>query len=186
MVDKANCRAALRRQLRELDPAYLKNSNAQITERLLQMPEYQNAGRLFAYYSVGREVDTHMILRRALADGKQVLLPRSLPDGVMQFAAFTGETDLVKGAMSIPEPAAGLPPVWPEPQDLMLVPGLSFDGQCFRMGQGGGYYDRWLAQWKMCTIGLCREKMLSQRLFREAHDRAVDCVLTEARLLRQK
>ena len=62
---------------------------------------------------------------------------------------------------------------------LILVPALCYDRLCRRLGQGGGYYDRYLAGYGGATVGLCREGLLQEAVPVEAHDRPVDCVLTE-------
>ena len=68
----------------------------------------------------------------------------------------------------------------PEKGDLLIVPALCFDRQGYRLGQGGGYYDRYLEKYDgVFTAGLCRAALLMDAVPREEHDRRVDCVVTE-------
>ena len=70
--------------------------------------------------------------------------------------------------------------VEPESGDMIIVPALCFDRQGYRLGQGGGYYDRWLELHpELFSVGLCRERFLQERVPREAHDMRVRCVATE-------
>ena len=71
----------------------------------------------------------------------------------------------------------------PEKIDLVLVPALAFDKECYRLGHGGGYYDRYLPRTRAFTVGLAREKMLFDRVPREAHDVPVMLVITEKRIV---
>ena len=71
----------------------------------------------------------------------------------------------------------------PEEIDLVLVPGLCYDRQGYRLGFGGGYYDRWLAGFPGLRVGLCREAVLQDRLPVEHHDLPVDLVVTESECL---
>lgn len=67
---------------------------------------------------------------------------------------------------------------------LVLVPGLAFDPSGGRLGQGGGFYDRWLADYAGCTAALCRTALLLPQVPRAPHDRGVELVLTEHGLYR--
>ena len=174
----------MRARMRALDAAYVEGSNAAICARLLALPEYRAAGRIFAYFSVGREPDTHAVIRTALDAGKEVFLPVITGDGLMDFARYFGTEPLGESALHIPEPGADAPRALPEGTDLLLVPAVSFDPEGYRLGQGGGFYDRFLAKCRVFSAGLCREQMPCPQAPREAHDMGVDCVVTEARILR--
>ena len=77
------------------------------------------------------------------------------------------------------EPGEDCPPVDRADIGLALVPGLAFDRSGGRLGQGGGYYDRWLAGFSGFTAALCRAPLLLERLPAEGHDLPVALVLTE-------
>ena len=61
----------------------------------------------------------------------------------------------------------------------MLVPAVCYDRRGYRLGFGGGYYDRWLADFSGVRVGLCRGAVLQDRVPTEAHDARVDILLTE-------
>lgn len=92
------------------------------------------------------------------------------------------EMDFSIGAYNIPEPRKDMRKVMPEEIDLMIVPAVAFTDDGIRLGQGGGYYDRFLN--KMAaknkapyTIGVCYDFQIYSALPVESHDYAVDCVL---------
>ncbi len=133
---------------------------------------------MFAYCSVGREVDTRRLLAHALRCGKRLALPQVRGGGEMVFRALTGA--LVTGRFyDIPEPAADAPEINPRPGDILVVPALCFDRDGYRLGQGAATMT---APWPLSGSvlrGLARAGLLQERLPRETHDRAVHCVVTE-------
>lgn len=162
-----------------------QKSDRVLFQRLLKLPEYHAAETLFAYVSVRREVNTFSILHHAAAHGKRIALPVVCDQpGEMVFAVVSNRSDLAEGRFGIPEPKRHCPRVLPDGQTLVLVPALCYDRDGFRLGQGGGYYDRWLAGVRANTVGLCRDVLLQEHLPRLSHDMRVDCVLTEKKILR--
>ena len=184
MGDKRAFRKKKRWEIRCLPESYIADSDAGITRRLVRLPEFCAAKRLFAYCSVGREVDTRQILTLAAQASKAIALPVVLGEGRMEFALFQDFEKLRAGALQIPEPGPEAPRLQPEAGDLILVPGLCFDAEGYRLGQGGGYYDRLLECCPALSVGLARERLMCPDIPREAHDRPVDILITEARTLR--
>lgn len=175
--EKAALRAQLRARLSQSDAAENAACDVRITQRVLSLPAFQAAERIFAYCSVVPEVDTHAILAQARRRGKTVALPVTQPDGKMQFARYDGA--LVPGRFGIPEPPRGAQILLPQPCDLMLIPALAYDRTGRRLGRGGGYYDRFLARVDCCTVGLIRAAFLLDALPAEWNDVPVSAVITE-------
>lgn len=180
--EKRAFRARMREKTAALDAAYLTESDAGITAQVLALPEFRAAGRVFAYWSQGRECDTHALIAAAAAAGKTVALPVVLGDGVMAFHTYDGM--LRPGALAIPEPSADTPALTPAPEDIMVVPALCCDKAGGRMGRGGGYYDRYLAARRPFAVCLCREALLCEKVPREWNDMPVSAVITEKQVIR--
>ncbi len=142
------------------------------------------AQRVFLYLSVRREADTRRLIRRLLEEGKTVALPVSLSGGEMFFARYLPGGLTEGSVVPIPEPDADAPRLEPQDGDLILVPALTFDLEGYRLGQGGGYYDRFLSAHDLFSVGLARDALLMREVPREAHDCAVACLVTESRILR--
>ena len=182
--EKRALRRELRRQIAALEEKELEKSDEAIYNHLLVLPELLSASRVFLYLSVGHEVDTHRILRRLRDLGKTIALPVSLAGGVMYFAEYR-RGGLADGTVvPIPQPDASAPRLEPSEGDLILVPGLTFDTEGYRLGQGGGYYDRFLAGRRLFSVGVARDSLLLDRVPREEHDQPVRCLTTETRLIR--
>ena len=172
--------------LQSLPEEYIRLSDRGILEKLTALPEFISAGRVFAYFSSGREVDTRAAIARAIAMGKPAALPVTLGSGKMYFAPYSGnEAELTGEFYGIPQPAAGAAELKPRRGDIVIVPALRFDRRGFRLGHGGGYYDRFLAGCPAFTIGLCRERLIYDgALPAEPHDISVSCVVTENEVTR--
>ena len=180
--EKDALRADLRARLSQSDPAENAACDVRITQRVLSLPAFQAAERIFAYCSVVPEVDTHAILAQARRRGKTVALPVTQPDGQMQFARYDGA--LVPGRFGIPQPPHSAQILLPQSGDLMLIPALAYDRTGRRLGRGGGYYDRCLAQLDCCAVGLIRAEFLLDALPTAWNDMPVAAVVTEQGILR--
>ena len=181
---KKAARKALRAQIAALDEKELEKSDEAIYNNLSALPELRAARRVFLYLSIRREVDTRRLLKSLLEQGKTAALPVSLSGGQMYFARYCPGSLTEGSVVPIPEPDREAPRLEPEAGDLILVPGLTFDAGGFRLGQGGGYYDRFLSTHDLFSVGLARDALLLEEVPREAHDCAVRCLVTESRVLR--
>jgi 5-formyltetrahydrofolate cyclo-ligase len=143
------------------------------------MPEYQDAGTVFCFVGTAHEIDTRPILEDALAAGKRLCVPLCVGKGTMETRQLTSLGQLTSGAYGILEPPADAPAVKLDEIDLAVLPCLTCNHQGQRLGQGGGYYDRFLAHYRGGTVLLCREKLIREEIPVEPHDYPIPWVLTE-------
>jgi 5-formyltetrahydrofolate cyclo-ligase len=144
-----NQKKELRRQgfarRQAMGPAEVERLSGLITGRLQEHILYQKASRIFLYASFQNEVNTFPLMRQALADGKEVALPYVQNYGIIYTFIKDPDTDLKPGFKDIPEPnPEARQAVAPEKDDLLIIPGVLFDRELNRLGQGGGFYDRFL------------------------------------------
>lgn len=177
--DKKALRAQKRSELETLPQSYIDESDAAIEAKLLSLPEYIAAKRVFVYFSIGNEVKTQGVISHALAVGKLVALPVCEADGKMSFRLISSLNELTLGKFGIPEPSPDAPELTPQAGDIMIVPALCCDTHGSRLGHGAGYYDRYLAEYECFTVCLCRKRMLESVIPTEPTDIAVSLVLTE-------
>lgn len=175
---KAALRQQVRQQLAQLDPELRREEDRALFDRFLALPQLEQADTVFLFYGTGTEPDTALLLPRLLELGKVVGLPRMLPERGMEVRRYCPDRPLVRHPWGILEPDEGCPLLSPQEIQLALVPALCYDKQGFRLGMGGGYYDRWLPHFTGTTVGLCRSALLQDKLPAEGHDRPVDLVVT--------
>jgi 5-formyltetrahydrofolate cyclo-ligase len=158
-----------------------------ICARAAALPELQAAGTLLLFVSFRSEIDTRPLIEWALARGRTVCLPRVLaPHTMAAYRIRDVDADLEPGAWGIPEPRAGLPEIAPGEVDVAVVPGAAFDGAGHRCGYGGGFYDAYLPLTRagVPRVALAFEAQIVDEVACEAHDLAVDQIVTEDRVIR--
>jgi 5-formyltetrahydrofolate cyclo-ligase len=175
---------ALRQRLLEarLQAACEPASNAALGRRVLDALKHFAVASVGFYWPLAGEYDTRGAIAIWLAaDARHeaslpIIKERGTP---LEFHAWTPETSMKTGHHKIAEPTSGRV-VLPE---LLLVPCVGFDDDGYRLGYGGGYYDRTLAAWpaakKPITVGIAYEACRIRALEREAHDIPLDLIVTE-------
>ena len=184
---KKSLRSRMLASRRSLTTSERRQKSASMLAALLALPEYRTARCLFAYASMPDEPDLDGLLRQALADGKTVCLPHIVGRGLMQAVKLPAMQSLVTGEFGIRTiGGAEMEPVAPEALDLIIVPGAAFSVAGERLGLGGGYYDRYLAQTRALRIALtfAGQVVPAGRIPMEPHDERVDVLITESGLVR--
>lgn len=170
---------ALRQQIRCLRESMPRSEvhrrSCQLCRLVLSSAQYQEAKTIYAYLPFQNEVQLFPLLQQALSDGKQIALPKCCGKE-MNFILVSDLSQIQFTAFGVPEPVAD-GPVAQDPWALVLVPGVVFDRRGYRIGYGGGYYDRFLAQEpKHPTIALCYDFQVLPQLETNAHDIPVDTI----------
>ncbi len=157
---------------RELDQA--------LCDGLSRHPFYKNANVILLFFPVRGEPDLLPLAESALREGKTVGFPISHPkDRTMSFRAVRTLSELKAGAYGIPEPPTAGELLNDRTDALCLLPGLAFDRSGYRLGYGGGYYDRFLADFGGRTLAPTYERFLTERLPTDENDRPADGLITE-------
>lgn len=170
-------------QREALSPEECRRASRLITQRLAQLPEYLAARTVALYSPIRNEVDISGLLPAALSAGKRVVYPR-VRDTEIDFHVITSLTQLHPGGFGVAEPLAG-EVVAVAKIDLLVVPGVAFDGNGHRLGYGKGYYDRVLARLKKQTaVGVAYRVQLVDALPTEGHDQRLNVLVTEETIQR--
>lgn len=175
-MNKQQLRQAIRQRKRAMTQEEIEDRSRSLCEKFLNSDNYRRCTCLYGYLPYNQEVRTWPILQQALADGKQVAVPKVYGDE-MKFIYLTDLTQVAAGYAGIPEPIADGPVA--EQQDaLVLMPGLAFDPQGHRIGYGGGFYDKFLSREPgHPTVALCYEFQMVDHLETEQFDIPVDTVI---------
>lgn len=171
-MTKTEARAAARRIWQAQPQEDLRRMGQRMCDRLFARAQWQQAGVILSFVPLPSEPDISPALDRALAEGKVLAVPRVLGEGRMEWVRITGLGELRPAAYGIREPADGpvLDPSTLPRNALALVPCLAADRQGVRLGRGGGYYDRFLAQYKGRRLLVCPAALLADELPRDPWD----------------
>lgn len=137
------------------------------------------------FASFRSEVDTIPMIRRALGDGKRVILPKVNGDKLELFEIRNFDSDVSPGAWGISEPC-GSAPVKLDELDVIIVPGAAFDEQGNRLGYGAGFYDKLLSAFTKPTVALAFEEQIVSKVPADPHDVPVRKIVTEKRIIETK
>lgn len=157
-----------------------------ICNRFTRLDEVKMCYSLMIFFSFGSEVDTDDIIRWAWKHKKKVVVPLCKPE-TKELAVFAIATfdDVEPGYYGIREPKrALLQPVAKKEIDLVVVPAVAFDRRGHRVGYGGGYYDRFLANMGAPRIGLAFSCQIIPEAPINQYDHAVDGIVTETEYIK--
>ncbi|NLY11638.1 MAG: 5-formyltetrahydrofolate cyclo-ligase [Firmicutes bacterium] len=188
MLDKR----ALRKKLIAERDGIAKQRKARLEKSILDSlfnhEAYQKAISIMTYIGFGSEIDTWQIIEQAWANGKIVYVPKIVKTterSTMIAVKINERDDLAAGTWGILEPINSEPADASE-IDLIIVPGLAFNAQGYRIGYGGGYYDQFLPHVRGRTIALCFDRFLREDIPVESWDIPVEIIITEKRVLPTK
>lgn len=184
--EKAALRLAVRQKGEALSQEALRQSDQSITHALGLLPEWQRAKLVFLYVSRGFEPDTRGLIQRAWQEGKGVAVPRCLADRHMEAREILTLDQLRPGRFGLLEPGQDASLALPLAFDLVVAPCLTVDQKGRRLGNGGGYYDRYLPLVACPVVCLCREALLAERVPTDERDVPVDVVVTGADVYRRE
>ncbi|MEG2174925.1 MAG: 5-formyltetrahydrofolate cyclo-ligase [Oscillospiraceae bacterium] len=191
-VNLRDYKTALRlrfKALRHTMPETQKQSaDHKIAHRLCAMGIWKKAKTLLIYVSLPIEVDTLELIESALAQGKRVAVPRCLPFcREMEFYLIDSLNELSRGTFGVLEP----PPLPAKRMtdwrgSLCVVPALACDSAGYRLGYGGGYYDRFLSRYPGTKVAILYQSCMMGRLYHGRYDVPVDAIVTDHSVARPK
>jgi 5-formyltetrahydrofolate cyclo-ligase len=184
VVAKHRLRQWARERCRSLKPDDVQGWSAQALHRLKQTPAFQRANNVLVCLSFGNEVNTWPLVEElARAPGRHVCVPRVERDGVMHIHPYPCRLRTL--AMGLQQPVDGEAELPVSALDAAVILGLAFDRQRgYRLGQGKGYFDMFLAGQTFATFGLSFEELMVDEFPAEPHDVPMDLVITESRVYR--
>lgn len=147
---KVNLRKNIIRQMKGQEVIAKQQRDAVLTQNLLETLAYQHAKIIATYLPLPHEFNTILFIKQAQADGKRILIPKTYRNGRMVFMDYN-PNDLELTAFGLWEPRSERV-VEQTHIDLIHVPGVAFNKKGYRIGYGGGYYDRYLAEFQGKTV----------------------------------
>ncbi len=188
-LEKEQLRNYILRLRERLSALEVEEKSKEILDQILGVREFLQAKMVASYVSKDNEVDTRILIRRALDQRKRVLVPlvkKDTPELVFSEIKNLG-AELAPGNFGILEPK----PEFFRQQDitsanLLFVPGIAWDKEGHRLGWGQGYFDRTLKMLprNVCSIGLGFDLQFVKRVPRDQFDLPVKMIVTESRIIR--
>jgi len=162
----------------------LKKSNL-IKKRLFKMNEFKQASTIQFYISYDNEVHTHDMIKESMSNRKKIVVPVTDKEKKkLILSELKNWNDLTHGAYNILEPRRErMIEVSLDSIDLILVPGIGFDKHGYRIGHGGGYYDKLLESATAQSIGLAFHLQIIDKINVEEHDVPVHKIVTEKEVI---
>lgn len=191
--ERGELRDSLRAARKQLAPEQQSSAATALMELVAQQDFYQNAKLLAFYQAIDGEIDPGPLLQKALQEGRSCYLPVVNPDDAEQlisFAPFDENTRLTENHWGVAEPPAPEETIASTSFDVVFVPLVGFDANCFRLGMGKGFYDRTFSfkifnrRSKPLLVGLAHECQLTDPFPIASWDVRLDAVITAEKIYR--
>lgn len=193
-VNKRTLRITVGRTIRSMPTRERERADQLVSRRIAALPAWRATRIVLLYHALPDEVSVNAAILDALAVRKQVYLPR-ISGTEMEFLRVETNADLermTRHRFGMLEPEAGAERwyrVGLEEPAVIVCPGRAFDTYGYRLGRGGGFYDRFLAsipapaRARLLVVGACYETQVVDSVPRDAHDLRMDVVATDERLI---
>ncbi|MDE3839597.1 5-formyltetrahydrofolate cyclo-ligase [Bacillus methanolicus] len=185
METKQMIRKAVKEKLANMQKPEYEDKSYQIAQRLFSDPYWKDAKTIAITVSNPPEADTLQIIRKGWELGKKIAVPKCISESKqMVFRTLTRFSELESSFFNLYEPIADqTEAVNANEIDLMIVPGVAFTYDCYRIGHGGGYYDRYLTNFNGKTVSLAFEEQLIDHFQVEEHDIPVMKLITDKKVI---
>lgn len=188
-MEKKTIRQEILNKKEEIDQNTLKSYSESIINQLYNTEYYKKAKIIMTFISFGAEVDTHDFIKNSIEKGKRIVVPITVPETKqLKLSEVFDFGELEVGFYDILTPKEEfIRYVDPSEVDLIIVPGVAFDRNGYRIGYGGGYYDRFLANLDHVTkISLAFDMQLIPKIPTDHYDIPVNYIITENEIIKCK
>lgn len=185
---KQEIRTQMQERLTTLPLAEIQEKYTQIESQLFDFANFREAEVTLLYVNQASEMDSRNILRRCRQATKNIVLPLFRPDngGPKLYKVANIEKDLKPGPNSVLEPDPGrCKPISWDDIDIAVIPGIAFDEKGGRLGIGSGRYDRLMTRLPLTArrVSCALEEQITTQVPMEPHDKYVDIIITEKRII---
>lgn len=185
-MDKKTIREKVLKERKNLGHPARKEFSKEITKKLLNSNYYKSAKTIMCFISFSDEVNTRDFIERAIEDGKNIVVPITFPEThELKPSLLKNLKELEPGFYNILTPKKEFQRfIDPKEIDLVVTPGVAFRKDGYRVGYGGGYYDRFLSKIpNTTTIAICFSAQIVDDLPVDSYDIPVDYIYTEDNII---
>jgi 5-formyltetrahydrofolate cyclo-ligase len=182
MTNKSRTRREMKNRLSLITKPVYEDLSYKIAQNLYKEPDWKEAEIIGITVSIFPEADTYQIIRKAWESGKKVAVPKCIPsERRMDFREIQHFSQLESVYYGLFEPVeCETKAVGKDEIDLLIVPGLAYTRDGYRLGFGGGYFDRYLKSYSGKTLSLAFEMQILDQLPVAGHDIPVAKIITNA------
>lgn len=187
-MDKQKIRENIVSIMTRLAPEEKLKIETQLIAHLIQSSLWKKANIIGVTSSTSIEWNTTQIIEKAWSENKNIVIPKSLPETKqLIYYKINSYSQLERGYANILEPIPTETKKIDAPKiDLLIVPGLAFDKRGYRIGFGGGYYDRFLEKFTLITVSLASELQIVKEIPINEFDIPVQYLVTENSIIKTK
>lgn len=200
MISKEKVRKKAVETRDSIDEESRQQKSEEIAKKILEADWFKETDIVLSYHAFRSEVEVDALNRAVLTQGKKLYLPKNyVKEKQIRFFEITDLSKLKRGYQKIWEPTGEEPEFSFETvkeeqkKVLMIMPGTAYDARGYRMGYGGGYYDRYLnaheAEWKMIDFMTVFAAFSEQKMILipgERCDVKPDVIVTEKEIMQRK
>lgn len=181
---KKNLRNEIKRFRKNMPKELKQNYDNKISDIFLSSSTYKLSDMVLSYVSTDIEVDTMKIILKAFEDKKIVAVPRCIKNSrKMEFIVINSLNDLEKGSFGVLEPKLTIvKKANPTNKSVCIIPALSYDKFGYRLGYGGGYYDRFLSNFKGNKVGIIYNENITEQLIHGKFDIPVTQIVSQTKI----
>lgn len=185
MLDKGHLRKIMLDRRNKLSDEEITAKSKKIMDFVFSLEQFSKAKTVMFYVDAKNEVRTKEAIMKALKLNKRVVVPKVYKHQVLKAIQIKGLDELCLGTFGILEPVHDQQ-AFPRDIDLVLVPGVAFDEDGYRLGYGGGYYDNFLPQLRanVKKVAIAFDIQVLKTVPSEKHDVRMDFIITESKVLR--
>lgn len=184
---KSDLRKLCRQRIKSIGFSQWQMNGKKMSDLLLSSDIWEKSKCIFCFVSVNNEPDTSAVLSQAINQGKTLCVPRIIGDGIMQAVAITSIDEFETATMGIMEPSVeNNNIISAEKIDLAVVPCMAGTLDGFRLGKGGGYYDRFLAGYYGNSVLFCADDLILEKdeIPLDSHDIKCGYIATQTKLIK--
>ncbi|MDG5788747.1 5-formyltetrahydrofolate cyclo-ligase [Evansella sp. AB-P1] len=185
MFNKSDLRKKIKLLMKQMDINEKRKKDNKIHHNLFSEEQWKEASVVGVTVSIGDEIDTYEIITNAWSDGKAVVVPKCIPnEKKLCFYKIESFDMLEETFYGLKEPNPDKSVMYKSEEiDLLIVPGIVFNKEGYRIGYGGGYFDRFLEGKRIPTCSLLYECQLLKEIPYEDYDVPVHKLITEKRTI---
>lgn len=181
---KAEKRAFYKDLRKSMETKTKKLADRKIFEKLINLPDFKNSELILTYVSVNDETDTISLIEYCFENNKKIAVPKCLDkNGSMEFFEIKSFDDLIPSYFGLLEPSENCRIITDFDNSLCVVPAFSYDIKGYRIGYGGGFYDRFLSKHNVFKAGICYDECIESNHLHDEFDISVDIVITEKQII---